>query len=43
MPYFNAETGEIMKNVETPTISRVSRKKIRKLLTEGENLDIRVC
>ena len=43
VPYMKADTGEIMKNVETPTISRVSRKKIRKILTEGARLDIRVC
>lgn len=42
VPYLNAETGEIVKNIDLPSAERVSRNKIRKLLTEGEDLDIEV-
>lgn len=42
VPYLNAETGEIIKNIELPTVNRVSRKKVRRLLTEGQDLHIKV-
>lgn len=42
VPYLNAETGELMRDIELPTVNRVSRKKIRKLLTEDQYLDIKV-
>lgn len=42
IPYLNGETGELMRDIELPTVNRVSRKKIRRLLTDGENLVIKV-
>lgn len=41
-PFFNAETGEVIKTIEAPNISKVTRRKIRSFLTEGENLGIQV-
>lgn len=43
IPYFNAITGEIIGRVPGDVITRVSRKKLRRFLVDGENLDIEVC
>lgn len=42
IPYFHGASGEILKRVPTKEINRVSRKKLRKFLSEGEDLDIEV-
>lgn len=39
-PYINGKTGEIIGTVPTKIITRVSRSKLRRFLTEGEDLDI---
>ncbi|KAF7197724.1 FAD-dependent monooxygenase cctM [Pseudocercospora fuligena] len=41
IPYFDPSTGDIIRRIETPFINRVSRLKIRKFLTEGQDLNIR--
>lgn len=43
VPYINASTGEVTNTIPTPVITRVSRRKLRKLLTEGEGLNIKAC
>ena len=40
VPYLNGETGEVMSSIPSDVITRVSRKKLRKFLTEGEDLNI---
>lgn len=42
IPYFNAATGEILHGVPTDVINRVSRRKLRRFLSEGQDLDIQV-
>lgn len=42
IPYFNATTGEIIKRIPTGVINRVSRRKLRKFLSEEEDLNIQV-
>jgi ribosomal protein L21E len=42
IPYFNGKTGEIIGKIPTDVITRVSRKKMRRFLTEGEDLNIHV-
>ena len=42
VPYINAGDGTIIGEVPSDVITRVSRKKLRKFLTEGENLNIQV-
>ena len=42
IPYLDGATGEVMGRVPTNVINRVSRKKLRRFLTEGENLEIKV-
>lgn len=39
-PYINGKTGEIIGTVPTKTITRLSRKKLRRFFTEGENLNV---
>lgn len=39
-PYVNGKTGELIGEVPTKVISRVSRRKLRRLLANGENLNI---
>ena len=41
VPYLNGETGEVVSSVPTEVITRVSRKKLRRFLTEGEDLNIK--
>jgi ribosomal protein L21E len=43
VPYINGATGEVIGSVPSPVINRVSRRKIRRFLTEGQNLIIEVC
>ncbi|KAK5741894.1 hypothetical protein LTR17_003642 [Elasticomyces elasticus] len=40
VPHFNGLTGEIIARVSSNVITRVSRKKLRRFLTDGEDLDI---
>ncbi|KAF2170151.1 hypothetical protein M409DRAFT_19757 [Zasmidium cellare ATCC 36951] len=40
IPYFHGASGEILKRVTTKEINRVSRKKLRKFLSEGEDLNL---
>ncbi|KAK4503811.1 hypothetical protein PRZ48_004726 [Zasmidium cellare] len=40
IPYFNAATGEIVKSVPTKEINRVSRRKLRRFLFDGEDLNV---
>ncbi|KAK4543969.1 hypothetical protein LTR36_004743 [Oleoguttula mirabilis] len=40
IPYINGDTGEVLARVPTDVITRVSRKKLRRFLTEGEGLSI---
>ncbi|KAK3645381.1 hypothetical protein LTR56_009108 [Elasticomyces elasticus] len=40
VPHFNGATGEIIARVSSDVITRVSRKKLRRFLTEGEDLEI---
>lgn len=42
IPYINGETGEVMSRVPTEVITRVSRKRLRRFLSEGEDLNIKV-
>ena len=42
VPYLNGETGQVMNTIPTDVITRFSRKKLRKFLTEGEDLNITV-
>ncbi len=42
VPMLKGDTGEVLKMIETPVINRVSRRKIRKLLSTDGSLDIRV-
>ena len=42
VPYFNGATGDIITRVPSEVITRVSRKKLRRFLTEGEDLNIQV-
>lgn len=39
-PYVNGKTGELIGEVPTKIISRVSRRKLRRFFTKGENLNI---
>lgn len=42
MPYINAANGEVITTIPTPVINRVSRRKLRRFLFEGqEGLDVR--
>ncbi|KAI4598369.1 hypothetical protein KJ359_002778 [Pestalotiopsis sp. 9143b] len=41
IPYVNGQTGEVVGTVYTEGITRVSRKKLRHFLSDGEDLDIR--
>ena len=43
IPYINGKTGEVLARIPTDVIARVSRKKLRRFLTEGEDLSIKVC
>ena len=38
--YWNGETGEMIKRIEAPPTVRVSRRKVRKLLSEGLNIEV---
>lgn len=40
IPHLDSFSGQVLKRVPTPVINRVSRKKIRKFLMEGEDLNI---
>ena len=40
IPYLDAISGEVIKYVPTSLINRVSRRKLRRFLTEGEDLNI---
>lgn len=40
LPYINGKTGELIGEVPTKVISRLSRRKLRRFLTKGENLNI---
>lgn len=42
LQHINAETGEVIATIKSGVITRVSRRKLRRFLTEGENLDIKV-
>ena len=42
LPHLNADTGEIVRYVEMPVLTRVSRKRLRKFLSENQKLNIRV-
>ena len=42
VPYLNALTGEVMAEMPMPATNRISRMKLRRFLTNGENLDIQV-
>ncbi|KAL8722376.1 MAG: hypothetical protein Q9181_007501, partial [Wetmoreana brouardii] len=41
VPYVDASTGDVLAEVPMQGINRVSRMKLRRFLTQGENLDIR--
>ena len=43
IPYMNGKTGEVIGRVLNNVIARVSRKKLRRFLTEGEDLHVKVC
>ena len=43
VPHLNGKTGDVIGTVSSEVITRVSRKKLRRFLTEGRGLDIRVC
>lgn len=41
-PHLDADTGEIVRYVEMPVITRVSRKRLRRFLSQNQKLNIRV-
>ena len=41
-PHLDADTGEIVRWVTSPVITRVSRKRLRRFLSENQNLHIQV-
>lgn len=43
IPHVNGETGEVMARIAMPGMVRVSRKKLRKLLTSKRDVNIAVC
>ena len=43
IPHIDGRNGEVLFEVHTPSINRVSRKKLRKFFTEGQDLNIEVC
>ena len=43
VPFVNALTGEKMAEIPMVDINRVSRMKLRRFLTHGEDLNIQVC
>jgi hypothetical protein len=42
VPYVNALTGQLMAEIPVAGVNRVSRMKLRRFLTQGENLNIQV-
>ena len=38
--HYNAKTGEIIKRIEGPKTARISRRKLRVLLSEGLNIEV---
>jgi len=42
IPHVNGDTGEVIDRVAVPGVVRVSRKKLRALLTSGRDLNIAV-
>ena len=42
IPHVNGKTGEVLFQVQTPSINRVSRKKLREFFTKGQNIKIEV-
>ena len=43
VPYVDAYTGQVLADVPMEGINRISRTKLRRFLTQGENLNIQVC
>lgn len=43
IPHVNAATGEVLARIAMPGMVRVSRKKLRELLTSNRDLNISVC
>lgn len=43
VPFVNALTGELVAEFPMQGINRISRMKLRRFLTQGENLNIQVC
>jgi hypothetical protein len=41
-PHLDADTGQIVRYVQMPVITRVSRKRLRKFLTQNQKLNIQV-
>lgn len=41
-PNLDADTGEVVRWVQMPVMVRLSRKRLRAFLTEGQNLNIKV-
>jgi len=40
LPAFNGETGELMRNIPTPFVIRLQRKKFIKLLSQGLKIEV---